>query len=193
MQSRGRAGRAVLEGDNDLVSASQQSYARVLRCTGRHTLTVRGNVMDTDSRPGRSRRGTLCSTAARCALLLSLAAIGGCGGGSAGPSAPSSPPPAPPASPPPPSPPVSHDADVRWFAPTTRLDGSPIDNLIGYRVYYGTSYLNLPHTRIEISNPSAVTWKVTDLSSGTWYFAVTAFDASGYESSFSNIVSLTFP
>ena len=145
--------------------------------------------------PRSGRQSTRCLTAAHCVLLLSLATIGGCGGGASGQSAPSSPSPAPPAStpPPPPNPPASHSANVRWFAPTSRLDGLPIVNLTGYRLYYGTSYLNLPQTRIEISNPSAVTGQVTGLASGTWYFAVTAFDASGYESSFSNIVSLTFP
>jgi hypothetical protein len=99
---------------------------------------------------------------------------------------------APPASPLP-DPPSSHSANVSWFAPTTRLNGSPLDDFFGYRLYYGTSYVNLPRSSIEIVNPSAITWTVTGLGSGTWYFTVTAYDGSGYESSFSNIVSLTFP
>ena len=134
----------------------------------------------------------LRSTPACWLLLASLAFVGACGGGSSGPSASPDPTPAPPANPPG-NPPGSNVANISWFAPSTRLDGSPLDNLTGYRVYYGTSYLNLPRTRIEINNPSAVTWSVTGLSAGTWYFAVTAFDGNGYESSFSNIVSMTFP
>ena len=37
-----RAGRAVLEGDNDSLSACSKSYARLLECVGRHTLMVGG-------------------------------------------------------------------------------------------------------------------------------------------------------
>lgn len=118
--------------------------------------------------------------------LLAILAIGACGGGSG-----SDGPPSPPN--PPPNPPATYIAKVSWYAPTTRLNGSSIDNLTGYRVYYGTSYLNLPLTRIEINNPSAITWTVSELGAGTWYFAVTAIDGGGYESSFSNIVAKTFP
>ncbi len=143
--------------------------------------------------PMRSLGGMRGSTAARWALLLSLLALGGCGGGSGGSSAPSIPPVSAPSPAPPSTPPASYSANISWFAPAIRLNGLPIDNLAGYRLYYGTSYLNLPQTSIEINNPSAVTATVTGLAGGTWYFAVTAVDGNGYESSFSNIVSRTFP
>jgi hypothetical protein len=73
------------------------------------------------------------------------------------------------------------------------MNGAPLNDLSGYRVYYGTSHAELPRTRIEVNNPSAITWTVTGLAPGTWYFAVTAIDGSGDESSFSNIVSKTIP
>jgi hypothetical protein len=91
------------------------------------------------------------------------------------------------------SPPTSNNVSLGWRAPATRVDGSVIDSLVGFRVYYGTTYLNLPRTWIEVNNPSAVTWTITGLAQGTWYFAVTAIDRDSRESSFSSIVSMTFP
>jgi hypothetical protein len=82
---------------------------------------------------------------------------------------------------------------LSWFPPTTYRNGSPLTDLAGFRVYHGTSHLNLPGTMIEIANPSAITWTVSGLSPGTWYFAVTAFDSYGHESGFSEIVSKTIP
>lgn len=72
-----------------------------------------------------------------------------------------------------------------------REDGTPLDNLAGFRIYYGTSHQTLRRTSIEIRNPSAITWTVTNLEPGTWLFAVTAFDQHGLESDLSNIASKT--
>src|SRR5512134_285082 len=126
--------------------------------------------MDRRSTANQVRR----SPATRWSLLMSLSAIGACeGGGSTsgddaggGPVEPS-------------GPPVTGTARVTWFAPTINEDGSPLDDLAGFRVYYATSPASLPETSIEIRNPSAITWTVADLEPGTWFFAVTAFDESG--------------
>lgn len=126
------------------------------------------------------------SSATRWSLLMSLGAISACEGGggvtgdngSGDPVEPS-------------GPRVTGSARVTWFAPTTNEDGSPLADLAGFKIYYATSHASLPNTSIEIRNPSAVTWTVANLESGTWFFAVTAFDASGDESRFSNIASKT--
>jgi hypothetical protein len=65
-------------------------------------------------------------------------------------------------------------------------DASTSENISGYKVYVGrsTRSYNAP---ISIGNQT--TYTVTGLASGVWYFTVTAFDAAGNESDYSNEVS----
>jgi hypothetical protein len=79
---------------------------------------------------------------------------------------------------------------LAWNAPTTNTDGSPVTTLAGYRIYYGTSPNALTES-VTISNPSTLSYEVTGLASGTWYFAVAADAADGSESVVSNTVSKT--
>jgi hypothetical protein len=83
-------------------------------------------------------------------------------------------------------------AALSWTAPTTRTDGSPLTNLAGYRLRYGNSSGNYPNT-ITISNPTVTSFVVSNLSSGTWYFVLAAYDSAGLESSNTNPVSKTIP
>lgn len=76
-------------------------------------------------------------------------------------------------------------ATLSWDAPTTNSDGSPLTDLTGYKVYYGTSSGSYTES-VDIGN---TTGSVVDgLSAGTWCFAVTAYDTSGNESDYSNEV-----
>jgi len=77
---------------------------------------------------------------------------------------------------------------LKWSAPLTRADGSPFDDLAGYRINYGVQPDQL-HCQVEIRDPKASGGQVTGLSSGTWYFAVVSFDSGSYESEPSEIVS----
>jgi hypothetical protein len=79
-------------------------------------------------------------------------------------------------------------ASLSWVAPTTRTDGSALTNLAGFRIYYGTSQTSLTNT-VSVTNATVTTAVVSNLTSGTWYFAVTALDSSGNESDKSNIAS----
>jgi hypothetical protein len=85
-------------------------------------------------------------------------------------------------------PPPTGTAQVSWDAPLTRTDGSPFDDLAGYRINYGVAPDQL-RCQIEIRDPKVTTWKVTTLSSGTWYFAVVSFDSGFRESDLSGVVS----
>jgi hypothetical protein len=67
-------------------------------------------------------------------------------------------------------------------------DPSPSTNISGYKVYVGSASGEYDAT-ITLGNQTAYT--VTRLGTGTWYFAVTAFDNDGNESDFSNEVSQT--
>ena len=79
-------------------------------------------------------------------------------------------------------------AVLTWNAPLTRTDGSPIGELSGYKIRYGEKPDDL-RCLIEIGDPKATSWKVTDLSPGTWYFAVVSVDSARVESKPSDVVS----
>lgn len=85
---------------------------------------------------------------------------------------------------------VAGRATLSWDAPTQRVDGSPLTNLAGFKLYYGTSSGNLSNV-IQVSNPGARSWIVEDLTVGTWYFAASAYDQGGMESVRSNVASKT--
>ncbi len=74
---------------------------------------------------------------------------------------------------------LATDVALEW-------DASSSSGITGYKVYYGNS----SHTYgapITIGNQTNYT--VSGLPNGTYYFAVTAFDAIGNESDFSNEIS----
>lgn len=81
-------------------------------------------------------------------------------------------------------------ATLSWTAPTLNEDGSPLTDLRGYRVYYGTSSNNLSSV-LDVGTSGVTSTVVENLSPATWYFAVKAYNTSNVESSFSNIASKT--
>jgi hypothetical protein len=81
-------------------------------------------------------------------------------------------------------------ATVSWTPPTLRSDGSPLNNLAGYRIHYGTSSGSYSQS-ITVDTAGLTTFTVENLAAGTYYFAVTAFDSAGMESSYSTPVSKT--
>jgi hypothetical protein len=81
---------------------------------------------------------------------------------------------------------VAHAASV-----TLAWDRSQEKDVAGYRVYQGK---NSHHYTTMISVGNSTTCTVTNLEPGkTYYFAVTAYDTSGNESSFSQEVAYTVP
>jgi len=84
--------------------------------------------------------------------------------------------------------PSSGTATLDWTPPTQNSDGSTLTDLAGYTVYYGTSPGSLTQ-QVKITNPGLSAYTMTNLASGTWYFAVAAYSASGTESSRSGVIS----
>jgi hypothetical protein len=83
------------------------------------------------------------------------------------------------------------DKVLRWQAPTQNVDGTPLTDLAGYVIYWGSSSRN--YTGSQTINSSTVTqWEAT-VAPGTYYFAMTAFDAENNESSYSNEVLKIIP
>ena len=81
-------------------------------------------------------------------------------------------------------------ADVSWTPPTTNTDGSTLTDLAGYNIYYGTSP-NALNQEVQVPTIGVTNYVISGLTSGTWYFAVTAYSSAGTESSLSNVASKT--
>jgi hypothetical protein len=86
--------------------------------------------------------------------------------------------------------PATGTATLIWTPPTENTDGSPLTNLAGYRVHYGTSAAALTET-IDVADASATTYVVGDLTPGTYYFAVSAYNSLGLEGAWSNVENKT--
>lgn len=79
-------------------------------------------------------------------------------------------------------------ATLRWTPPTGNTDGTSLTNLAGYRISYGMSPDALVQT-IQLANAGASSYTVSNLSPGTYYFAVRAYSSGGTESALSSVVS----
>jgi len=82
----------------------------------------------------------------------------------------------------------SGSVDLSWQAPTTNEDGSPLTDLSGYIIYYGTNQNNLNQI-INVNTAGVTTYVINNLPAATYYFSITALDNSNNESSRSNIAS----
>jgi len=77
---------------------------------------------------------------------------------------------------------------LTWIPPTTNTDGSPLTDLSGYKLYYGTTSGSYS-TTIDVGN--VTTYTLTNLAYGTYYFSVMAYDTAGNHSVNSNEVPKT--
>ena len=82
------------------------------------------------------------------------------------------------------------EATLSWNRPSTNTDGTPLTNLAGYKIYFGTSPSDM-YRVFTVSNPATVELEISNLSSATWYFAVAAYNTDGTESVLSPIGSKT--
>jgi len=81
-------------------------------------------------------------------------------------------------------------AMLSWTPPTQNTDGSPLTNLAGYKIYWGTQQGTYPNST-TLNNPGLATYVVEGLAPGTYFFVATAVNAVGVESSFSGVASKT--
>jgi hypothetical protein len=79
---------------------------------------------------------------------------------------------------------------ISWSAPIDNTNGSALTNLAGYNIYYGTNSTSLSE-KISLNTVGLLSYVISELSSGTWYFAVTSVNSAGVESSPSATVSTT--
>jgi hypothetical protein len=83
------------------------------------------------------------------------------------------------------------DRVLRWQPPSQNVDGTPLTDLAGFVIYWGTSSRDYTGS-FTINSPSATEWEAT-VSPGDYYFAMTAFDGANNESAHSNEVLKTIP
>ena len=71
-------------------------------------------------------------------------------------------------------------AKLEWEKPLTKFDGSPLDDLAGYRIAYGHDASDLDAS-VYLDDPEQRTYEFATLGSGVWYFEVIAVSADGLE------------
>ena|ERR1700726_4636934 len=121
--------------------------------------------------------------AVRCsALVLATLTLAGCGGGGSSAPATDAVTSSAPAS--------MRTATLSWTAPDQNTDGTPLTNLAGYRIYYGTGANDLTQV-IEIPTVGITEYVVDNLTAGQYYFSIRAYSSAGIESALSNVVSAT--
>ena len=76
-----------------------------------------------------------------------------------------------------------------WQPPTENVDGTPLTDLAGYRIYWGDA--SRDYYGMQLEPDAAATCAEVIIDPGTYYFAMTAFDADDNESGFSNEVTKT--
>lgn len=81
-------------------------------------------------------------------------------------------------------------ATLSWIPPITNTNGTPLTNLAGYRIYYGTNSSSLNQS-VQIANPGIASYAIDNLSPATWYFSVVSFNSANIESTLSEVVSKT--
>ena len=91
------------------------------------------------------------------------------------------------------------DAVLTWTAPSLRVDGTPLTDLTGYRIKYGTASGVLTQVKpLTVAQSACAAGVCTNTVTGfasddqTWYFVVTAITATGLESAPSNEASKKF-
>lgn len=73
---------------------------------------------------------------------------------------------------------------LSWQAPFENTDGTPLEDLDGFNIYWGESPENYSNL-MTIENEGLTSYFIDGLEAGTYYFAVAAFNSWGKESEIS--------
>jgi len=76
-------------------------------------------------------------------------------------------------------------ADLTWVAPTQNCNGTPLTNLAKYDLTYGQKRQDLPLTPLS--------YTVTGLTPGTWWFSLAAVNSTGDRSEFVTVTKTVAP
>lgn len=78
---------------------------------------------------------------------------------------------------------------ISWTPPTLNNDGTPLQDLTGYRLYYGTVSGQYTET-VTINSPGVSSHLLDDITTGTYYLVMTSVNSKNIESVYSG--ELTF-
>ncbi len=86
---------------------------------------------------------------------------------------------------------ITGSVSLRWEAPTTNVDGTPLTDLARYKIYWGTSSRNYSMT-LDVDDPDSTNrsfaFPLDSEGQTEWHFSMTAIDEDGNESEYSNEV-----
>lgn len=78
---------------------------------------------------------------------------------------------------------------LSWPIPVENEDGTPLTDLVGYRIRYGSKPGNYTNS-IDLDDPWMTSYTIAGLASGSYYFVSTAYNQMGIMSNLSNEVSV---
>ncbi len=78
---------------------------------------------------------------------------------------------------------------LAWTSPTLNTNGTSLTDLAGYRIYYGSTSTQLNQV-VTVEGAEVTEYVFSELASGTWYFAVTAYDGDKVESGLSAVLQV---
>lgn len=88
---------------------------------------------------------------------------------------------------------LAGSASLNWTKPTQNTDGSALTDGTGYKVYAAQTAAGLATaTPVTVTGINTLTYTVTGLSAGTWYFGVKTTATSG-DSAMTNPASTVIP
>jgi hypothetical protein len=76
---------------------------------------------------------------------------------------------------------------LNWTSRTWNTDGTPLNNLAGYRVHYGQTSRSYSKS-VYVSAAATPSVVIEGLASGTWYFAIRSINTLGVASELSGEV-----
>lgn len=81
-------------------------------------------------------------------------------------------------------------ATLSWNPPTENTNGTTLNDLAGYRIYYGRNADNL-NQMILVNNPGLTRYVVENLTPARWYFSMASVNSQGTEGARSPNVNKT--
>ena len=79
---------------------------------------------------------------------------------------------------------------LSWVAPTDNTNGTPLTDLAGYHIHYGTTPDSLTKS-IDLTGTGTTEYEVSGLTAGTYYFSISAYTTMGTESAESTVANKT--
>lgn len=81
-------------------------------------------------------------------------------------------------------------ATLTWQVPTENTNGTPLTDLAGYTIVYGSTPEVMDRS-VQVTDVGTTSYVLQSLGQGTWYFAILAYTSTGETSALSNVESKT--